>query len=305
MPIYRIEKNNLLPIKEKSIDLEKDIQKLTQDNLESVFNLRFVASEFSHKNFRIDTLAFDKEANAFVVIEYKRGRSFTIIDQGYSYLSLIINNKADFILEYNQKTESNIRKEDVDWTQTRILFLAQSFTTHQQNAINFKDIPFELWEVKLFDNQTILYNQLIASGAEESIKSVTKGSSVQKISKEVKVYTTEDHLYKCSDLVRSLFNSLREEIFNLGTDIKEVPKKKYIAYKANTNFVDVIVYNKELRLTLNLKSGQLDDPKKITKDFTKPKQGHWGNGDYEIRIRSANEIPYAMALIGQSYIKNR
>ena len=138
MPIFQISNSKLSQIKEKDIDLEKDIQMITEENLETVFGLRFVKSEFALQKFRIDTLAFDKETDAFVIIEYKRDRSFSVIDQGYAYLALMLNNKADFILEYNERTKGALRREDVDWSQSRVLFLAQSFTTYQQNAINFR-----------------------------------------------------------------------------------------------------------------------------------------------------------------------
>ena len=114
MPIFKIEKNKLGSIKEQKIDLEKDLQTLTEENLETVFGLKFITTEFRLNNFRIDTLAFDNESNSFVIIEYKRDRSFSIIDQGYAYLSLMLNNKADFILEYNEKSKNSLKREDVD-----------------------------------------------------------------------------------------------------------------------------------------------------------------------------------------------
>ena len=64
--------------------------------------LDFISSEFSLNNFRIDTLALDKESKSFVIIEFKRDKNFSVVDQGYAYLSLMLNNKADFILEYNE-----------------------------------------------------------------------------------------------------------------------------------------------------------------------------------------------------------
>ena len=68
------------------------------------------------QNFRIDTLAFDTETKSFVRIEYKRDRSFSVVDQGFAYLSLMLNNKADFILEYNERMKDNLKREDVDWS---------------------------------------------------------------------------------------------------------------------------------------------------------------------------------------------
>ena len=76
MAIFKLNQNKLEPINEIKIDLEKDIQKITEDNLETIFSLKFVSSEFPLNNLRIDTLAFDEESQAFVIIEYKRDRSF-------------------------------------------------------------------------------------------------------------------------------------------------------------------------------------------------------------------------------------
>lgn len=305
MAIFNIQSGKLVSIKEKNIDLEKNIQKLTEENLEIVFGLDFVTTEFSLGNFRLDTVAFDKEANAFVIIEYKRDKSFSVIDQGYAYLSLMLNNKADFVLEYNQQKKQNLKKEDIDWSQSRIVFLAGSFTTYQQNAINFRDLPVELWEVKVYDNSTILYNQLLSSDSKESIKTVTKNKTVESVTKEVKVYTVDDHVSKASEEVKSLYENVREKILNLGADVKEFPKKQYIAYKTSSNFADVIVYSKEIRITLNLRSGELTDHKGIVTDFTKPPKGHWGNGDYEVIFKTLEEIPYVMELIEQAYRKSK
>ncbi len=91
----------------------------------------------------------------------------------------MLNNKADFILEYNERKKENLKRDDVDWSQSRVLFLANSFTSYQQNAINFKDLPIELWEVKKFDNQTILYSQLKSTDIKESISSATTPTDSQ------------------------------------------------------------------------------------------------------------------------------
>jgi hypothetical protein len=148
MPIYKQADNSLILIKEKKVGLEKTIQTITEQNLNEVFGLGFITSEFPLNNLRIDTLAYDEETKSFVVIEYKRDRSFTVIDQGYAYLALLLNNKADFILEYNEKCKKNLRKDEVDWSQSMVIFIAQSFTKYQQEAIGFQDLPIELWEVK-------------------------------------------------------------------------------------------------------------------------------------------------------------
>lgn len=132
MALFNIESNQRLEIiKEQPFSLEKEIQLLTETNLELVFGLDFVKSEFSLNNFRIDTLAFDEDAGTFVIIEYKRDKNFSVIDQGYAYLSLMLNNKADFILEYNEGSARRLKRDDVDWSQSRVIFVSPLFTTYQ------------------------------------------------------------------------------------------------------------------------------------------------------------------------------
>ena len=94
--------------------MEKDIQKVFEANLYSIMGLELVKSEFTIKNKRIDTLAYDAQACAFIIIEYKRDKNISVVDQGFTYLSLMLENKADFIVEYNESLKRNLKREDVD-----------------------------------------------------------------------------------------------------------------------------------------------------------------------------------------------
>ena len=160
MSIFKIEKNKLVSISEKKIDLEKDIQKLVEENLETVLGYKFIASELQVDNFRFDTLAWNPETNSFIIIEYKKDRNFSIVDQGFSYLSLLVNKKEFFLIEYFEHTKQNLRRENVDWSQSRVIFISPSFTQHQINSVNFKNMAFDLYEIKLFENNTILFDQV-------------------------------------------------------------------------------------------------------------------------------------------------
>ena len=70
----------------------------------------------------------------------------------------MLNNKADFILEYNENRDKNLKREDVDWSQSRVIFISPAFSKYQQQAINFKDLPIELWGVSRYDEDLIQYN---------------------------------------------------------------------------------------------------------------------------------------------------
>lgn len=297
MPIFKINKESLTPIKEVNIKLEKDLQSITEKNLKAVFGLDFVSSEFALHNFRIDTLAFNKETRSFIIIEYKRDRSFSVVDQGFAYLSLMLNNKADFILEYNESTKNNLRKDNVDWSQSRVLFLAQSFTAYQQNAINFKDLPIELWEVSKYENDLFLYNQLKSADSSETIKTISKSKTIENVSKEVRVYTLDDHRNKADEDGRELLDKLREEIFKISDDIKEGCTPEYIKYFVNTTFVEIHVRRKWLIVELRVDEKTFKDPKKLAKDIS---NRNW-TVTREIKIDNMEVLNYATGLIQQAY----
>ena len=145
MPVFNLKTDGLGQVKEMPFKLEREIQNLVEKNLGMLLGLEFVKSEFTIsgtvQQLRIDTLAFDLKNKAFVIIEYKQDKSFSVVDQGYAYLSVMLNNKADFILEYNESCGKVLKKADVDWSQSRAIFISQAFTPYQKEAINFKDLP--------------------------------------------------------------------------------------------------------------------------------------------------------------------
>jgi predicted transport protein len=301
MALFAINKDKLNYIKEEKFKLEKNIQQLTEDNLSIVFGLDFVKSEFSLNKFRLDSLAFDKKSNSFVIIEYKRDKNFSVVDQGFAYLALMLNNKADFILEYNENTKHTLKRDDIDWTQSRVMFISPSFTTYQREAINFKDLPIELWEIKKYTNQTVSYNQIQTDGAEESIKTISReNDTINTVSKEIKVYTEDENLLKANDEIKELYEKFKISILNFD-DIKIKPNKHYVSFvKNSTNVADFEILAKSIKITINLAQGSLNDPKEITRDMSKT--GKLGNGDYQIKITNNNDIEYILSLIKQSYI---
>ncbi|MGI6656006.1 MAG: GmrSD restriction endonuclease domain-containing protein [Desulfobulbus sp.] len=101
--------------------------------------------------------------------------------------------------------------------------------------------------------------------------------------------------------MRSLFESFRKEVLALDPGITEEILKLYIAYKAETNFVDVVPQKSRLRLSLNMKFHELHDPKGLAQDVTN--KGRWGNGDIEVGLSKVDELPYVMGLVRQSFEK--
>jgi len=116
------------------------------------------------------------------------------------------------------------------------------------------------------------------------------------------VYTIDDHMYLAkSSPVRPLFDAFRKEVLALDPCVTEEFLKLYVAYKAETNFVDVVPQAKRLRLSLNLQFHELNDPKGLAKDVTNI--GRWGNGDVEVGLAKLEELPYIMGLVRQAFEK--
>jgi predicted transport protein/RecB family endonuclease NucS len=303
MKLYQMKGEKLTPIRSESFRLEKEIQKLVENNVEEIFGLEFVKSEMNIGKFRFDTLCFDRENSSFIIIEYKKGSDYSVVDQGYTYLSQLLNNKSDFILEYNEIKGINLKRSDVDWSQSRIIFISNKFTDFQKQSINFKDIPFELWEIERYTNGILVINQ-VRTGSGESIEPIPDTETTKSVKKEVTVYTEEYHYKKNTRRkpeVIELYKTIRDRILGFGDDMEIKPRKHYIGFKRERPFTDVEFYTDHLKFYINLKKGKLLDPQNVTKDVSE--KGHWGNGDYETRIHPDGDVEYLLYLIKQSYDK--
>lgn len=301
MKIFVNKSGKLVSHKEKPFKLEREIQKLFESNLQDIMGLDVVKSEFTIKNKRIDTLAFDTKTRAFTIIEYKRDKNISVVDQGFTYLSLMLENKADFIIEYNENNTKPLKREDVDWSQTRVAFVSQSFTDNQVLATNFKDIAIELWEVKQYDDNLITIHNIKKTQSAESIKPISQqNQAFKKVAEEIKVYSEEDNLATASEEIVELYERFKSAILNLADGIEVKPQKFYIAFKKDKNIVDLQIQKNSIKIFINKKKGTLDDPKKLTRDVSEI--GHWGNGDYQVQVSNDENLEYIMSLIKQSLL---
>jgi len=284
MDLYNLKNKKLNLIDSKPFNLEKDIQKVVEENTQELFNVQYVTSEFSLGDFRIDTLCFDEENNSFVIIEYKKGKSYSVIDQGYSYLSLMLNNKSDFILEYNENKKNNLKRGDVDWGSSKVIFISPSFNTYQKNSVNFKDVPFELWEIKKYKNNLISLNQHLPS-SKESIQNLegSKDSVIKDVGKEIKVYTEDDTFSRKT----------------IGEDIRELYEEHKVKFYLNIrknciriSIVRRVSYTGEVKSVKNKFS--LDDPKKLFHE--------WNNKYkelYEYDLKDNKKMDYLILMLKQ------
>jgi predicted transport protein len=111
-------------------------------------------------------------------------------------------------------------------------------------------------------------------------------------------YSIEDHPHLMNPATRELFEAFRKEVLALDPCVVEEFLKLYVAYKAETNFVDVVPQAKQLRMTLNMRFTEITDPHGICGDVTG--LGRWGNGDVELRFAKLDDLPYVIGLVRQS-----
>jgi len=130
---------------------------------------------------------------------------------------------------------------------------------------------------------------------------ITKWAKAPESVKQQTTYSIEDHEYLTRPNVRQLFDALRAEVMKIDPEVSETFLKYWIAYKVNTNFVDVVPKAKGLRLSINMKYPEISDPAGMTEDISE--KGRWGNGDVSVHYRKLEDLPYIMGLIRQSYEK--
>ena len=115
---------------------------------------------------------------------------------------------------------------------------------------------------------------------------------------EVSTFSVNDNEYLQRAHVRELFEAFRKEVLALDEGVSETFLKYYIAYKLDTNFVDAVPKAKGLRLSINMRYKDIDDPKGMTEDVSG--KGRWGNGEVSVHYRKLEDLPYVMSLIRQS-----
>ena len=298
MAIFTTKNNLTKQLKKKDFRNERELQTFIEENMEDLFGVRFLASEFTtskQHSGRIDSLGLD-ENNSPIIIEYKWGEKDNIINQGLFYLDWLVDHTGDFQLLVQNKIGKDI---DVDFGSPRVLLIAQTFNKFDQYAINRMAENIELWGYSRYEND-IFELKLIASS-----QAKTTTSTAKQISKaNYNEYSIEGHLKNKNDELKQLFSALQEKIFALESDqkIEENPRKHYIAYRTNKNFVELQFQAKSIKIFIDLQKDELDDPRGLARDMSNI--GHYGTGDSEVILSSLDDLEYIVKLVEQSYLQS-
>lgn len=302
--IFQEKDGALKELKNIEFALEKDLQRFVEKNMNAVINYKFVATEFAVDNYRFDSVAFDEENSAFVIVEYKKGKSESLVDQGYAYLKTVFDRKADFVLLYNEKFNASKKVNNFDWSQTRIVFVSPKFTQYQIDATSFGDMPFELIEVKCYEYG--LYEIERIDKGKPPVKKIPSKSlesdTIKQVNEEIRLYDEDYHLNKAKGEAKDLYLELKDRLLDMNYDFTVVCRKNYIAFKKNRtkNVIDIWLKKDWLEVVFALKQGELFDSENLTYDIS---NRLWSSEQYAMRVDKKTDMNYVLELVRQVYMK--
>ncbi len=306
MPIFEIKKGVTKRIKPTKFKLEKDLQKLIESNLKTIFNCEFVATEFSTGNLhsgRIDTLALSEDSNP-VIIEYKKVASSELINQSLYYLHWIKDHKGDFQVAVNKSLGKDI---EIDWSDIRVICLAPEYKKYDLHAVQVMGANIELWQYKIYENGILNIEEIYRTNSTRTSNNqdtngknpiMVEAGKKAAITRRTANHTIEQHTESQSKNIIDLFNQIREYIIGLDNSIEEAAKKNYIAYKTSQNFVCLQIYKNKISLYLKLNPKEIKQMPKQGRDVSQI--GHFGTGDFELTIKSIQDFEDTKQLIDKA-----
>lgn len=287
-------------LKGSSVILEKEIQNLIEKNMEEFFGIRFLATEYSITNGRMDSIGID-ENNCPVIFEYKRSSSENIINQGLFYLDWLLDHKADFQLLVMNTLGKEVAKE-IDWSAPCVFCIAKEFTKFDEHAVNQMQRNIKLVKYNKYGENLILFEHINVPVLKKDTVSKEKKVKQEKKASEKDNYDWESRIQKLPKEKQELYFSIRDYILSKGDDISENSLKNYIAFKRVKNFVCMLPYKNKISLYLKLNPSE----EVLIEDFVRDVKniGHWGTGDLEIIIQSKEDYEKAKIYLDRAYEKN-
>lgn len=300
--LFKTEKNGVSELRGSAVALEKSLQSIIEQNMETFLGVRFLATEFTTSNRgRIDSLGIDENGSP-VIIEYKRASNQNVINQGLFYLDWLMDHQADFKLLVREKFDEKTAKS-IDWSAPRLICIAGNFTKYDTHAVNQMNRNIELVRYRRFDKEELLLFELLASasGRTDSNASATSGkkSAPQSKSRQQKRPMLQYIADSDQDL-RDLYEALKAYLLALGDDVQIAPKQQYIAFRRLKNFADVVAIPRDKHFKVYVKIDP--DSIKLEKDFTQDMRGKMTyTGQLQIRISDLASLEKAKPLLLQSY----
>ena len=309
MRIFQTSNDNLTEIEEEMFDVERTIQNMVEKNLGSVFSsLQFIESEFQVDDLRPDIIAFDSEKRSFVIIAYKNLPNHSLVDRGVSYYHLLHEKAENFVLLYNKKLNKNLGISDINWDETRIIFISTKYNKYQKMANGLLDLPIELHEIKKYQNNIISLDRVADFTAQNTTGSKTKAPKIKAPKTLSPKYNENDYLdgkyaaARPTAKTKDLWFQLKASIEDMFNDVELKQKKTHAGYYLrDSSFAVCTLYTTKNKVVLNYSITQngILDKSEFVEDVTNI--GHWGIGDFRSHIKSMDDIQRAIHFIRQTY----
>jgi predicted transport protein len=300
MPFFQINQNKVTRISKTNFSLERDLHNLVQDNLETFFDCRFVASEYSTGSThagRIDTLALSEENNP-VIVEYKKVEASDLINQTLFYLSWIRDHKGDFELAVAKSIGPNT---PVDWSDIRVICIAPDYKKYDTHMAQEIRTNIELWKYRLYENGSLYLEEIHKSSSNRKTTS-NKVRPEEQAMESASVPSFEFHLQNKPDFIVRWAQELREFILGLDESIEEKPRKMYIAYKASANIAGIQYQRKSISIYLKLKPEEIDEADRpLYRDVSNI--GTYAPGSAEFTITEDAHLDIVKKYIRKAYDK--
>lgn len=296
--LFRTRPDGVAEIEGASVSLEKSLQSLIEQHLNTFLGVRFLASEHStgqKHGGRVDTLGID-ENGCPVIIEYKRALNENVINQGLYYLDWLMDHKAEYTLLV-MKTLGTAAADSIEWSSPRLLCIAGDFTRYDEHAVQQINRNIELIRYKRYTDELLLLELVNATTAVDGNTGQTAASKGPSTS-----YKSVSSLLVASDAdLRDRYEALKAWLLALGDDVQLKTLKLYFAFKRIKNFACVEVHPQSKTVVAFAKV----DPDSIVLEpgFTRDVRdiGHFGTGDLEITIRTDSDLERAKPLLLRSY----
>ena len=300
LKLFRIDKGAATELQGMALALERPLQVLIERNMETLFGVRFVASEHStgkKHGGRIDSLGLDENGSP-VIFEYKRAVNENVINQGLFYLDWLLDHRAEFELLVMRNFGSQVA-EQIDWSAPRLICVASDFTRYDEHAIAQINRSIELVRYRDYDG-AFLTLDLVSSTSATATAAGEPGDAPRPTRRSSEKTVTQLHEQAPEDL-RNLYDALETYILSLGDDVTKTTRQNYYAFRRIKNFACVEIHPQTKKLLVYLKT----DPNSITLEsgFTRDvtKIGHFGTGNLEVTMGSIHDFERAQPLIQMSY----
>lgn len=290
-------KGSVKELQSGTVNLEKELQTVIENNMGTFFGVTFLASEYrTTDGGRMDSIGID-ENNSPVIFEYKRSVNESVINQGLFYLNWLLDHKDSFKVLVIEKLGLK-KADDIDWSMPRVICIANDFTKYDESAIKQMNRNISLIRYRKFEGDLLMFEQVNENTA-DSIPNET--NSFSKKAKHIDK-TFEERYSESPEAIKNLYDDIAKFIMTLGDDVSENRMKLYVAFKKIKNFACAELAKDKVILYLKLDSTKFHFEEGFSRNVKNI--GHWGTGDIEVTIKNNVDLQKAQGLIERAYTEN-